>query len=66
MAASEIATTALPIDRYVAVGGNIDSLHVIETYDQIKDEDQHRPVALNFAPPNLWSRRKESFFTVIG
>ena len=33
--------------------GNIDSLHVIETYDQIKDEDQHRPVALNFAPAHV-------------
>jgi hypothetical protein len=33
--------------------GDIDSAHVWATYDQLKDEDPFRPVAMNFAPAHL-------------
>lgn len=33
--------------------GDIDSAHVWSTYSQIKDEDEHRPIGMNFAPAHL-------------
>jgi hypothetical protein len=36
--------------EYRGVIGDVDSVHILETYDQLKDASQHRVVSMNFAP----------------